>query len=134
MILPPEVNEARPLQIAAKGEHSMPADSPFDGKWTANVIRPAPYGNQSLTIMLNTSEGKVTGSMLIQDVPQPAPIEWGMVKGELVTFKVTMPFINNTTAVFVYLGRIEGDQINFGRRPEDLTQGRLIEFIARKAN
>jgi hypothetical protein len=112
----------------------MVADSPFDGKWAATIVRPAPYGNQSLTIMLNISEGKVTGSVLNHDVSQPALIEWGMVKGDLITFKVIMPFLNNTTAVFVYLGKIEGDQINFGRRPEDLTQGRLIEFVAKKAD
>ena len=107
------------------------ADTPFDGKWTANVVRPAPAGNQSLTITLNTTEGKVSGSMLIQDAGE-APIEWGMVKGDLITFKVKMPF-NNTMAVFVYLGRIEGDRISFGRRPEDLTLGRLVEFTANRA-
>jgi hypothetical protein len=109
------------------------ADSAFDGKWTANVVRPAPAGNQMLAITLDTMEGKVTGSMIIQDVPAPAPITWGMVKGDLITFKVTMPF-GTSTAVFVYLGKLENGQINFGRRPEDLTQGRLVEFIATKAN
>ena len=109
------------------------ADSAFDGKWTADVVRPAPAGNQTLTITFTTSEGKVTGSMMIQGVAGEAPIDWGMVKGDLITFKVKMPF-QNTTAEFVYLGRIEGDQISFGRRPEDLTLGRLVEFVAKKAN
>ena len=108
------------------------ADSAFDGKWTANVVRPAPAGNQTLAITLNTSEGKVTGSMVIQDVPEPAAIEWGIVKGDLITFKVKMPF-NNAPTTFVYIGRIMGDQINFGRRPEDLSLGRLVEFTAQKA-
>lgn len=31
---------------------------------------------------------------------------------------------------FVYLGKIEGDRIAFGRRPEDLSFGRLREFDA----
>ena len=107
------------------------ADSPFDGKWKANVVRPAPAANQMLAITLNTSEGKVTGSMQIQDAGE-SPIEWGIVKGDLITFKVKMPF-NNTMATFVYLGRIDGDHINFGRRPEDLTQGRLVEFTAERS-
>lgn len=111
---------------------SVAADSPFDGKWTANVVRPAPAGNQMLNITLSTMEGKVSGSMVIQDVPAPAPIEWGMVKGDLITFKVKMPF-NNMPTVFVYLGKIGGDQISFGRRPEDLTLGRLVEFTANRA-
>jgi hypothetical protein len=107
------------------------ADSTFDGKWTAEVVRPAPAGNQTLGITLNTKEGKVTGSMLIQGAGE-SPIEWGIVKGDLITFKVKMPF-NDTTAIFVYIGKVEGDQIVFGRRPEDLTLGRLVEFTAKKA-
>jgi hypothetical protein len=106
------------------------ADGPFDGKWTAEVVRPAPAGNQTLAITLNTKEGKVTGSMLIQGGGE-SPIEWGIVKGDLITFKVKMPF-NNTTTTFVYLGQLAGDQISFGRRPEDLTLGRLVEFTAKK--
>ncbi len=109
------------------------ADSAFDGTWNANVLRPAPAASQTLKITLNTMEGKVTGSMLIQDVPAPAPITWGIVKGDLITFKVTMPF-GTGTAVFVYIGKLENGQINFGRRPEDLTQGRLVEFMATKGN
>jgi hypothetical protein len=107
------------------------ADSSFDGKWTANVVRPAPAGNQTLAITLNTKEGKVTGSMIIQGAGE-SPIEWGIVKGDLITFKVKMPF-NDTTAIFVYIGRLDGDQISFGRRPEDLALGRLVEFTAQKA-
>jgi hypothetical protein len=108
------------------------ADGGFDGKWTAEVIRPAPAGNQTLAITLKTTEGKVSGSMMISGVPEEASIEWGIVKGDLITFKVKMPFNNNPTP-FVYLGRLDGDQIVFGRRPEDLTLGRLVEFTAKRA-
>lgn len=120
------------LLVFALGFTSLAnADSNFDGKWTAEVVRPAPAGNQTLAITLNTNQGKVTGSMLIQGAGE-SPIEWGIIKGDLITFKVKMPF-NNTTATFVYIGRIDGDQIAFGRRPEDLTLGRLVEFTAQKA-
>jgi hypothetical protein len=106
-------------------------DSAFDGRWTAEVVRPAPAGNRTLAITLNTKEGKVTGSMLIQCGGE-SPIEWGIIKGDLITFKVQMPF-NNRTAIFVYLGKLDGDQIAFGRRrPEDLTLGRLVEFTAKR--
>ena len=75
-------------------------DSPFDGKWKANVVRPAPASairRWRLRLAI-TSEGKVSGSMQIQDAGE-SPIEWGFVKGDLITFKVKMPF-NNATAHF----------------------------------
>ena len=109
------------------------ADSAFDGTWNASVVRPAPAGNQTLKISLTTMEGRVTGSMVIQNVPEPSPITWGIVKGDLITFKVAMPF-GATTTTFVYIGKLENGQISFGRRPEDLTQGRLVEFMATKAD
>lgn len=105
------------------------AAGPFDGKWAATVVRPAPAGNQVLSITLKTDEAaKVTGSLAIQGGPE-SPIEWGMMKGDLITFKVRMPF-QDRSEVFVYLGKIAGDEIAFGRRPEDLTLGRLVEFTA----
>lgn len=107
------------------------ADSSFDGKWTATVVRPAPAGNQALVINLDTKEGKVSGTVNIQGVGD-VPVDWGMVKGDLITFKIKMPF-NNMPTTFVYLGKIDGDSISFGRRPEDLTLGRLVEFMAERA-
>ena len=107
------------------------ADSAFDGKWTAEVVRPAPATKQNLTIMLATMEGKVSGTIQIQGGEESA-IEWGIIKGDLITFKVKLPF-NNGTATFVHIGRLDGDKLMLGRRPEDLTQGRLVEFTAMKA-
>jgi len=108
------------------------AAGPFDGKWSAHVVRPAPAGPQDLTITLTTTnEGKVTGSLGIQGGGESA-IDWGMIKGDLIAFKVRMPF-QDSTQIFMYLGKLEGDRILFGRRPEDLTLGRLVEFTAAKA-
>ena len=102
------------------------AATPFDGAWTARVVRAA--GNQDLTIALTTTDGKVTGTLGIAGGGE-SPIEWGIVKGDLITFKVKMPF-QNGQQTFVYLGKIDGDQIAFGRRPEDLSLGVLVEFTA----
>ena len=107
------------------------AAGPFDGKWNAHVMRPAPAGPQDLIITLNSGDGKVTGSLAIQGGGESA-IDWGMVKGDLIAFKVKMPF-QDSTQTFVYLGKVEGDRILFGRRPEDLTLVRLVEFTATKA-
>ena len=62
------------------------AAGPFDGKWTAQVVRPAPAGNQDLVITLTANEGKVSGSVAVKGGSE-FPIEWGMVKGDLITFK-----------------------------------------------
>jgi hypothetical protein len=106
------------------------ADGPFDGKWTADVVRPAPAGPQTLAFNFAVTEGKVTGTFAIQGT-DTVPIDWGMTKGDVIAFKVKMAF-NNAPTTFVYLGKIDGDQISFGRRPEDLTLGRLVEFTAKR--
>ncbi len=104
----------------------------FDGKWTAEVKRPAPNPTQNLTITLKTEAGKVSGSVVGAD-PADSPIEWGFVKGDLITFKVRMQ-VANTPQTMVYVGKINGNQIEFGRRPENLSVGQLVEFTAAKAN
>ena len=106
------------------------AQSPFDGAWTADVVRPAPASAQHLTITLSTDKGKVTGKMAIQGGSE-SEIEWGIIKGDLITFKVKLPF-GNATTTFVHLGRIDGDKLMLGRRPEDLTQGVLVEYTAQR--
>ena len=68
--------------------------------------------------------------MTIQGAAE-SPIEWGIIKGDLITFKVNLPFGNATTS-FVHLGRIDGDKLMLGRRPEDLTQGVLVEYTAQR--
>lgn len=111
---------------------SAVAQTPFDGTWVAEVVRPAPAGNQNITIELKTSEGKVTGSLTVQGAAA-SPITWGMIKGNLITFRVEQPGANNAPLRFNYLGQLEGDRIMFGRRPEDLSVGRLVELTATRA-
>ena len=106
------------------------AQSAFDGKWTAQVVRPAPNPTQNLTISLKSDAGKVSGSIVGAD-PGETPIEWGYVKGDLITFRVKMQ-VANVLQTMVYIGRITGDKIEFGRRPEDLKIGQLVEFTANK--
>lgn len=107
------------------------AQTPFDGKWTGEVVRPAPNTNQNLTITLKSDNGKITGSIVGAD-PGETPIDWGFIKGDLITFKTKMT-VANTLQTMVYVGRITGDQIAFGRRPEDLKVGQLVEFTAKRA-
>ena len=109
------------------------AASSFDGKWMAHVIRPAPATPQDLIIALTADAGgKVTGSVTIQGGMESA-IDWGFVKGDLIVFKVKMPF-NDQILPFVYVGTVQGNTIAFGRRPEDLSLGRLVEFTADRSH
>ena len=106
------------------------AQASIDGTWVAEVIRPV-SGNQNLTIELKTSEGKVSGSLTVQG-EAASSISWGMIKGNLITFRVEH-LGANTPLKFNYLGELQGDLILFGRRPEDLSVGRLVELTAMRA-
>jgi hypothetical protein len=108
------------------------AASPFDGTWSGTFMRPAPAGNQDVTIKITTDQGgKVTGSMTLQGVSGEFPIEWGYVKDDLITYRIKVPG-QNGTLLFVYLGKISGDRIDFGRRPDDLSVGLLVKGAAKK--
>ena len=108
------------------------AASPFDGKWAGPFVRPAPAGNQDVTITLKTDDGgTVTGSMTLQGVTGEVPIEWGFVKDDLITYRVRVPG-QNGTVLFVYVGKIRDDEIEFGRRPDDLTFGFLVKGTAKR--
>jgi hypothetical protein len=106
--------------------------SPFDGKWAGPFLRPAPAGNQDVTITLNTDEGgRVTGAMTLQGVTGEVPIEWGFVKDDVIIYRVRVSGPNGVI-LFVYVGKIRGDEIDFGRRPDDLTVGLLVKGTAKR--
>ena len=108
------------------------AASPFDGKWVGTFLRPAPAGNQDVTITLNTDQGgKVTGAMTLQGVTGEVSVEWGFVKDDVITYRVRVPG-QNGVVLFVYVGKIRGDEIDFGRRPDDLTVGLLVKGTAKR--
>ena len=128
------------LVITGFGSQVM-AESLFDGTWSGQVVRQVRA--QDLTIVLVSDEARrVTGSLAGQSETE-LQIEWGFVKGDLVVFKVDVLLANEVLRrlgvaldrplPFVYVGRIEGDQIAFGRRPENLGVGRLVEFTAQRA-
>ena len=108
------------------------AASPFDGKWTGVFNRPAPAGDQAVTISVATDEmGRVTGSMTLAGVPNEVPIDWGYVKDDLIVYKITAPGPAGVTP-FVYLGKLNNGAIEFGRRPEDLKVGLLVRGAAHR--
>jgi hypothetical protein len=101
------------------------AQSAFDGQWNGQA------GEENLTFTFATKEGgQVTGKIALQGGAD-MPIDWGFVKGDLIVFKVMREF-QGMPRPFVYIGKVEGEQIAFGRRPEDLTLGRLREITAKR--
>ena len=105
------------------------AATPFDGKWIVHLT-----GATTDTLHLNLKsidDQKISGTLQINDGPE-LRIEWGMAKGDVLTFHVKQPFQGGTTQTFVYLGKLDGDHIAFGRRPLDLSLGRLREFTAER--
>jgi hypothetical protein len=105
------------------------AAAPFDGKWIVHLT-----GATTDTLHLNlksNDDQKIGGTLQINDGPE-LPIEWGMAKGDLLTFHVKQPFQGTSPQTFVYLGKLEGDHIAFARRPFDLSLGRLREFTAER--
>lgn len=105
------------------------AATPFDGKWIVHLTG-ATTDTLHLTFKSNDDQ-KIGGTLQINDGPE-LPIEWGMAKGDLLTFHVKQPFQGTSPQTFVYLGRLEGDHIAFARRPFDLSVGRLREFTAER--
>jgi hypothetical protein len=80
------------------------AASPFDGKWAGTFLRPAPAGNQDVTITLRTDQGgKVTGAMTLQGVTEEVPIEWGFVNDDVIIYRVRVPGPKGVL-LFVYVG------------------------------
>lgn len=107
----------------------LSAATPFDGKWIVHLT-----GATTDTLHLDfksSDDQKIGGTLRINDGPE-LPIEWGMAKGDLLTFHVKQPFQGTDRQTFVYLGKLDGDHIAFARRPFDLNLGRLREFTAER--
>lgn len=109
------------------------AESPFDGKWTGVFNRPAPAGDQAVTISVATDDmGRVSGVMTLAGVASEVPIEWGYVKDDLIVYKITTNGPGGAQVPFVYLGKLNNGVIEFGRRPEDLKIGLLVKGSAHR--
>ncbi len=109
------------------------AESAFDGKWTGVFNRPAPAGDQAVTIAVTTDDmGRVSGVMTLAGVTGEVPIDWGYVKDDLIVYKITTNGPGGVAMPFVYLGKLNNGAIDFGRRPEDLKVGLLVRGSAHR--
>jgi len=100
--------------------------SDVGGKWTAQVPG---RGGQTREATFNF---KVDGEKLTGTVTGPQgdiPISDGKVKGDEISFTVTMSFGGNE-AKMLYKGKASDDEIKFTRQREG---GQPVEFSAKRA-
>ena len=98
-----------------------------NGKWTAQV--PGRDGQtRETTFNFKVEADKLTGTMSGRQ--GDIPISDGTVKGDEISFKVTMSFGGNDMKL-AYTGKIAGEEIKFTRTREGSDQSQ--EFTAKKA-
>jgi len=96
------------------------------GKWSAQV--PGRQGNmREVTFVLKASGESLTGTMSGRN--GDVPISDGKVKGDDISFSVTLEFGGNSVTQ-KYTGKVEGKEIKFKREGG---QGQPIEFVAKRA-
>ncbi len=98
------------------------------GKWTAQV--PGRGGEtRETTFNFKVDGEKLTGTM--SGMQGEIPISDGKVKGDEISFVVTMSFGGNEVK-FNYKGKVSGDEIKFTREREGGTRPPQ-EFTAKRA-
>jgi hypothetical protein len=98
------------------------------GKWTAQV--PGRGGQTRETIFNFKVEGEtLTGTLSVMQ--GDTTISDGKIKGDDLSFKVKLSFQGNDI-VFLYTGKVAGDEIKFTRKREGGDQP-AQEFMAKRA-
>ncbi len=109
----------------------------IDGKWNANVENP--MGGAVMLVLEFKSEGeKLTGSIAAdmgggQGMP-PAPISDGLVKGEDVSFKLSVAMMPDAPPLVInYKGKLKGDELTL-TSVMDMGQGpQETKLVAKRA-
>lgn len=83
----------------------------IDGKWNATVDG-GPAGPVELTFDLKAEGEKLKGNMSMAMLPAPAPISEGTVKGENVSFKLSLAVMEGAPPLVIsYTGKLKGDEL-----------------------
>ena len=104
------------------------AQSPVDGKWTAEIQ--GGRGPQALTLTLKAEGSKLTGSTEGARGGE-VPIEEGTISGNTLKFRQKQ-MGRGGEVVMNYTGTLSGDEIKFTRQAEG-GQGMPQEFTAKRA-
>lgn len=100
------------LAAALAAQPLLAAD--IDGKWNATVD--SPMGAVNLVLEFKADGDKLTGSIASdmggQTMP-PSPISEGVVKGEHVTFKMSVMMMEGQPPLLIsYVGKLKGDKLD----------------------
>lgn len=104
----------------------------IDGKWLATVDG-GPQGPIDLTFDLKAEGEKLTGAMSMAMMPAPTPISEGTVKGEDVSFKLSLNFMEGAPPLVIsYTGKLKGDELSM-KSVLDMGQGPTESvFVAKR--
>lgn len=92
---------------------SLPAlASNIDGKWNATVDG-GPAGPIELVFEFKAEGEKLTGNLSAAMMPAPTPISDGVIKGEDVSFKLSIAMMEGAPPLVIsYVGKVKGDELN----------------------
>jgi hypothetical protein len=92
---------------------SLPAlASGIDGKWNATVDG-GPAGPIELVFEFKAEGEKLTGNLSAAMMPAPTPISDGVIKGEDVSFKLSISMMEGAPPLVIsYVGKLKGDELN----------------------
>jgi hypothetical protein len=105
----------------------------IDGKWNATVDG-GPAGPVELVFELKAEGEKLTGNMSAAMLPAPTPISDGMIKGDDVSFKLSLSMMEGAPPlVIIYTGKLKGDELNLNS-VLDMGQGPMeTPLVAKRA-
>lgn len=108
------------LAVALVGLPAMSAG--IDGRWNASVDG-GPAGPIELVFDLKAEGEKLTGNMTMAMMPAPTPLSDGVIKGDEVSFKVSISMMEGMAPLVIsYQGKLKGDELNL-RSVLDMGQG-----------
>jgi hypothetical protein len=92
---------------------SLPAlASNIEGKWNATVDG-GPAGPIELVFEFKAEGEKLTGNLSAAMMPAPTPISDGVIKGEDVSFKLSIAMMEGAPPLVIsYVGKVKGDELN----------------------
>lgn len=108
----------------------------IDGKWNAAVD--SPMGAVNLVLQFKSEGEKLTGSITAdmggQGGMPPSAISEGVVKGEDVTFKLSVAMMEGAPAMVIsYKGKLKGDELTL-TSTMDMGQGaQETKLVAKRA-